>query len=106
MRDWQAFVRSQLRLPGLAPEREARIVRELAAQLEDFYREAIAGGSSEADADAHACRQIHDWERMAQDVWLADRRNARPRYERIDRTAARAPQPAAGADRPQPEEDC
>ena len=42
VRDWQAFVRSRLRLPGLTPERESRIVRELAAQLEDFYREAIA----------------------------------------------------------------
>jgi putative ABC transport system permease protein len=83
VRDWQAFVRSHFKLPNLAPEREARIVRELAAQLEDFYREAIAGGSSEADADAHACRQIRDWDRMAQDVWLADRRNARPGYERI-----------------------
>ena len=82
MRDWHAFVREKFRLPGLAPEREARIVRELAAQLEDFYREAIANGASEADADAHARRQIHDWERMAQDVWLADRRHARPRYER------------------------
>ena len=83
VRDWQAFVRSHFKLPNLAPEREARIVRELAAQLEDFYREAIAGGSNEADADAHACRQIRDWDRMAQDVWMADRRNARPSYERI-----------------------
>ncbi len=83
VRDWQAFVRSHFKLPNLAPEREARIVRELAAQLEDFYREAIAGGSSEAEADAHACRQIRDWDRMAQDVWMADRRNARPSYERI-----------------------
>ncbi len=82
MRDWHAFVRSQLRLPGLTPERESRVVRELAAQLEDFYREAMAGGATDADADAHACRQIHDWERMAQDVWLADRRHARPAYER------------------------
>ena len=82
MRDWHAFVREKFRLPGLAPEREARIVRELAAQLEDFYRQAIANGVSEADADAHAGRQIHDWERMAQDVGLADRRHARPRFER------------------------
>ncbi len=82
MRDWHAFVRANFRLPALAPEREARIVRELAAQLEDFYREAIASGASEVDADAHACRQIHDWERMAQDVWQADRRHARPRFER------------------------
>jgi hypothetical protein len=83
VRDWHAFVRANFRLPALAPEREARIVRELAAQLEDFYREAIASGATEADADAHACRQIHDWDRMADDVWQADRPHARPRCERI-----------------------
>ena len=36
MRDWDAFVRARLRLPGLAPVREDRIVKELAAQLQDF----------------------------------------------------------------------
>ena len=34
-----------------------------------LWRRAIPGGASEDDADAHACRQIQDWERMAQDVW-------------------------------------
>ena len=105
MRDWQAFVRSHFKLPNLAPEREARIVRELAAQLEDFYREAIAGGSSEADADAHACRQIRDWDRMAQDVWMADRRNARPGFERSSNRGSSA-SASRRRDRPQPEEDC
>jgi putative ABC transport system permease protein len=83
VRDWQAFVRSHLKLLGLRPEREARIVRELAAQLEDFYRDALTHGSSEAEADAHACAQVHDWERMAQDVWLADRPHAQPALERL-----------------------
>jgi putative ABC transport system permease protein len=83
VREWTAYVRSRLALPGLAPEREARIVRELAAQLEDFYREALARGASEPDADAYALRQIDDWERMSQDVWLADRRHAKPLFERI-----------------------
>ena len=83
MRNWEAFVRSRLTLPGLTPERESRIVRELAAQLDDFYREARARGASEAEADAHACRQIGDWDRMAQDVWLADRPHARPRIDRL-----------------------
>jgi putative ABC transport system permease protein len=83
VRDWAAFVCERLRLPDLPPERESRIVRELAAQLEDFYREALSTGASEADADAHACRQIRDWDRLAQDVWLADRQNARPRIERL-----------------------
>ena len=86
MRDWAAYVCERLRLPDLPPERESRIVRELAAQLEDFYREALAAGASDAEADAHACRQIRDWDRMAQDVWLADRANARPRVERLANT--------------------
>ena len=83
MRDWAAFVRARLTLPGLTPERESRIVRELAAQLDDFYREALSRGMTDADADAHARRQIGDWDRMAQDVWLADRPHARARLERL-----------------------
>ena len=83
MRDWTAFVRGRLKLPDLAPERESRIVRELAAQLEDFYREAIARGADEDAADAYTREQVHDWERMAQDVWLADRRHAKSGFDRV-----------------------
>ncbi len=83
MRDWTAFVRSRLRVPDLTPERESRIVRELATQLEDFYRDALASGATAADADAMTCRQIRDWERLTQDVWLADRPHARPRLDRL-----------------------
>ena len=83
MRDWTAYVRAHLALPELTPEREARIVRELAAQLEDFYREARARGASDPDADAFARAQITDWRRMARDLRQADARNARPRIERI-----------------------
>ena len=82
MRDWQAFVRERLKLPGLTLERESRVVRELAAQLEDFYEDARARGVSDAEADAYACRQIEDWRQMARDVWLADRQHARPRFDR------------------------
>ena len=77
MRDWHAFVRARLKLPRLTPERETRIIRELAAQLEDFYRDALARGASDDAANTHACAQVRDWERMAQDVWLADRPHAR-----------------------------
>jgi putative ABC transport system permease protein len=83
MRDWTAFVRSRLSLPGLPPEREARIVRELAAQLEDFYRDARARGASETDADAYARAQIGDWTSLARDVARADHRHTRPRTERF-----------------------
>jgi putative ABC transport system permease protein len=82
VRDWQGFVRERLKLPGLTPERESRVVRELAAQLEDFYREALARGAGEPEADEYACAQIGDWDRLSQDLWLADRRNARPGFDR------------------------
>jgi putative ABC transport system permease protein len=97
MRDWTAYVRAHLKLPALAPEREAHIVRDLAAQLEDFYREALARGASEANADAHARAQIRDWNRMARDVADADRRHARPRVERMAAAIEHLPQPQRGA---------
>jgi putative ABC transport system permease protein len=87
VRDWQAFVRAHLQLPDLAPEREARVVRELAAQLEDFYREALARGSGEEEADAWARGQIEDWTRLAQDVWrAAPHRHARAADDRPRRS--------------------
>jgi len=76
--------------------REARIIRELAAQLEDFYREALARGASESEADAHACAQIHDWRQLALDVATADRANRQPRMERIADTVAELGQTRGG----------
>jgi putative ABC transport system permease protein len=76
MRNWEQYVRSHLSLADLAPERESRIVRELASQLEDFYREAIAGGMTESDADAHARAQIADWARLADTLKDVDQRHA------------------------------
>ncbi len=83
MRDWQAFVRAHLALPALSPEREAHIVRELAAQVEDFYREALSRGLSDDDADAYATAQISDWSQLARDVERADRAHLQPRVERL-----------------------
>ena len=96
MPDWRAYVRSHLALPGLTPERESRIVRELAAQLEDFYRDAIGRGASEAEAEAHAAAQITDWTRMADDVLRADRVHAKPRVERIADSLQDAAPPSGG----------
>jgi putative ABC transport system permease protein len=90
MRDWQAFVRARLQVPDLEPAREARIVREIASQLEDFYRDAIARGASEGEADAHATGQVTDWMRMARDVRRADWPHARSRVDRfVDAIEAR-----------------
>ena len=81
MRDWEAFVRRHLSLPELKPEREKRIVRELAAQFEDFYRDALSRGLTEDEADQFAQRQIRDWEGFASDVRRADRPHTRPRLD-------------------------
>ena len=83
MRDWVVYVRERLPLPDLTRDREARIVRELASQLEDFYREAMAGGLTDAEADAHARRQIQDWDALAREVARADRVHLRPRIDRM-----------------------
>jgi putative ABC transport system permease protein len=83
MRDWHAFVRGRLRLPDLAPEREARIVREVASQLEDLYRDGVARGASEAEADARTAAHIADWPRLAADLQRADRSHVKPRVDRL-----------------------
>ena len=93
MRDWTRYVRERLPLDGLAPERAERIVRELAAQLTDFYTDARARGLTDADADAYATRQIPDWARLAEDVVLAERPRARPRVDWLIDRAAESPRP-------------
>lgn len=101
MPDWRVFVRSRLSLHGLTPERESRIIRELAAQLEDFYRDSLARGATEAEAEAHAAAQIADWRQMADDVLRADRAHAKPRVDRLadsiqDARLGSDPPPAKG----------
>src|SRR4030095_12141220 len=85
------YVRTHLSLPGLARERESRILRELSAQLEDFYRGAVAGGMTEADADAYARAQITDWTQFAATLTDVDRPHARGH---IDRWSDRLDDPA------------
>lgn len=96
MRDWQAFVRQHLTLPDLSPEREARIVRELAAQVEDFYREALARGLAEDAADTFATSQITDWAALARDVQRADRVHRQPGIERLANSLDRPPAGSPG----------
>ena len=82
MRDWGRYVRAHLSLPGIARAREARIVRELSSQLEDFYREGLARGMTESDADAYARAQITDWTQLAATLSDVDRPHARGHVDR------------------------
>ena len=65
---WSSFVREHLRLRGVRPEREAEIVEDLARQLDDAYREALATGASEVDARAAARRHIADWMKLGHSI--------------------------------------
>jgi putative ABC transport system permease protein len=94
VRDWGAFVRARMSLDQLTPEREGRIVRELASQLEDFYRDALARGASEDVADAYARAQVRDWGRMTADLLRADGPHARPSLERLTNRIEDLAQPA------------
>ena len=81
MVDWTAFVRARLRLTGLQETREAEIVEEVARQLEDAYREAMAAGSTEPDARAIAEHHIADWQVLAQQLSRSSR-HRQPPFER------------------------
>jgi len=68
MPEWKKYIRQNLHLHGLRPDREAEIIEDLAQQLEDAYREALAGGLAEADAAAFARQHVPDWKALNQEL--------------------------------------
>lgn len=51
MHNWEQFVRTHLSLPGLARQREARIVRELSSHFNVYGR--LEPGAGREQAQAH-----------------------------------------------------
>ena len=68
MPDFTQFVREHVAPLRLPPQRELKIVEELAAQLEDAYQGLIARGLSVDDAWRELQRQMPDWETVGQDL--------------------------------------
>ncbi|HEV3219038.1 MAG TPA: ABC transporter permease [Candidatus Acidoferrales bacterium] len=66
--DWAEYVRQNLRLSAVRPEREAEIVEDLARQLDDAYREALSSGATEDDARAQAERHISNWDALSREL--------------------------------------
>ena len=54
MPDWTEYVRRNLRLSHLRPERETEIVEDLAGQLDQAYAEALLRGLTSEQAEAAA----------------------------------------------------
>src|SRR5689334_10454498 len=85
MPDWHRFVAGRLRVDRLQPERQARVIREIATQLDDLYRDAMLRGVSADEAEALAAEHVRDWTRLSDEVWQADRHHHA--QSRIDRAA-------------------
>jgi predicted permease len=73
MPDWTAYVRRHLSLPALRREREAEIVEDLARQLDEAYREALAAGATEAEARARAEQHVPNWDDLSRQIGASTR---------------------------------
>jgi putative ABC transport system permease protein len=91
MRNWRAYVRARLHLPGFPPEREAEAIDEVACQLEDVARSAMDGGASEDEACAIAERHVADWLALADDIAKEDRMRRMPVERRLAERADLGP---------------
>jgi putative ABC transport system permease protein len=82
--EWHAYVRARLRLPHLRPEREAEAVEELAQQLDDLCRDAIATGADDEAVRALVDQHIPDWARLSDELMHADARRAVAVTQRLE----------------------
>ena len=58
MRDWKRYVREHLPLAEMRGHPQGEIVEEIAGQMEEAYREALAAGATEEQANAAAERLL------------------------------------------------
>jgi predicted permease len=73
MPDWSAYVRRRLSLPALRREREAEIVEDLARQLDEAYREALAAGATEEQARTRAEQHVANWDELSRQIGASAR---------------------------------
>ncbi|NIM51814.1 MAG: FtsX-like permease family protein [Gemmatimonadales bacterium] len=81
MPDWNRYVRERLPLPALRDLGEERIYEELADHLEHVFRDALARGLSEVEAEAYAIEQLGDLRTAAQDLVGSERFQTRSAIE-------------------------
>lgn len=72
MRDFRAFVQERLAPLVLSRHREAKIVEEWAAQIEESYDALVAGGLSDDEAWHELQRQIPDWKTLGDELLDAE----------------------------------
>jgi putative ABC transport system permease protein len=90
LRDWKAFVRGKLSLPGLKGNRERDIIDEVASQLEDVYQDCLSRGMSDSEAEAAVDAHIPDWDSFAKDLLKAERSRRRAKGDQWAETSSEA----------------
>jgi len=73
MPDWSKYVRQNLQLSVLRPEREAEIVEDLAEQLNEAYEEALQRGLTSQQAETTAMQHVVDWAALAKELDCSQR---------------------------------
>lgn len=68
MPDFNAYVRARLTPSGLPAEQEARIVEELAGQLEEHYQLLLDAGRTADDAWDRVQREVPDWNELRANI--------------------------------------
>jgi predicted permease len=72
---WHFLVQKRLQKLGLRPEREADIVEEIAAQLEQAYQDALRDGAEPAEAVKRAEGHVKDWGALAAQLRTANQQD-------------------------------
>jgi len=73
MPEWKQEIRQRLARLRLEPTREAAIIEELAAHLEDYYTELLASGATEAEAYRQALAELNASEILTRELRRVER---------------------------------
>ncbi len=76
MPDWKAEMRRRLATLRLEPTHEAAIIEELAQHLDDCYRELIASGVTQAEAERRTRAELDGSELLARELRRVERQFA------------------------------
>lgn len=82
MPDWKRYLRENLSLPVMKDHRDERMIQEMADHLEDLYKEALARGAGEEEAEARVRAWVGDPERAASELLEVEPHRVRARVDR------------------------
>jgi hypothetical protein len=73
MPEWKNAIRQRLARSKLEPARENEIIEELSQHLEDCYKESLAGGATEAEAERRTLAELSESEALQRELQRVER---------------------------------